>query len=323
MTQSELKLMYGKIKKANQLLEEQAIKEGIDITSPQYDTLVAKVRNNVLQKNGFTLSQYQEADAQMKADKQKEKDKGDATFKQVMGQVKQLKGEKGEKGDTGEEGIQGEQGVQGEQGERGEKGENGRDGINGLDGKNGKDGRDGRDGRDGVDGQSYNPLDFNAIVEKVSKIPQKEDLEEYVKETVGYSLKASTEIMGMPNFRKLAMGLRNDIDQLQIQVNKGGGGGTGYSIENLSSQISAGNVTFTAVHFPVYLVVDNGTCFANEDFTISGDDVIGYTIVMSFPPTTSIRDFYGGGGSTPTVDYLTDSNGNILTDSNGSPLTVN
>ena len=224
MTQSELKLMYGKIKKANQLLEEQAIKEGIDITSPQYDTLVAKVRNNVLQKNGFTLSQYQSADAQMKADKQKEKDKGDATFKQVMGQVKQLKGEKGEKGDTGEEGIQGEQGVQGEQGERGEKGENGRDGINGLDGKNGKDGRDGRDGRDGVDGQSYNPLDFNAIVEKVSKIPQKEDLEEYVKETVGYSLKASTEIMGMPNFRKLAMGLRNDIDQLQIQVNKGGGG---------------------------------------------------------------------------------------------------
>jgi hypothetical protein len=101
------------------------------------------------------------------------------------------------------------------------------------------------------------------------------------------------------------------------------GSGTGYSIENLSSQISAGNVTFTAVHFPVYLVVDNGTYFANEDFTISGDDVIGYTIVMSFPPTTSIRDFYGGGGSTPTVDYLTDSNGNILTDSNGSPLTVN
>jgi hypothetical protein len=286
MTQSELKLMYGKIKKANQLLEEQAIKEGIDITSPQYDTLVAKVRNNVLQKNGFTLSQYQSADAQMKLDRQRAKEADVSKIDNIMKQVQQIKGEKGDKGDTGEEGIQGEQGVQGEQGERGEKGENGRDGINGLDGKNGKDGRDGRDGRDGVDGQSYNPLDFNAIVEKVSKIPQKEDLEEYVKETVGYSLKASTEIMGMPNFRKLAMGLRNDIDQLQIQVNKGGGGGV--STWSTPPESPDGTITVFTVgaSAPTDVVSDGALMFAPTAYSF---DINTGTITFINSPVNTVK----------------------------------
>ena len=301
MAPNQLKAIYQKIKTANRLLEEQALKEGVDVTSPQYDTLKERVRDNVLEKNGFNLTQYIQADAQMKAEKQAAKEADTSKIDNIMKQVQQLKGEKGDTGEQGIQGERGEQGIQGEQGAQGEKGDRGENGLNGIDGKNGKDGRDGRDGRDGVDGQSYNPSDFNAIVEKVSRIPQKEDLEEFVKETVGYSLKASTEIMGMPNFRKLAMGIRGDLDALQIQVNKGGGGGTGYSIETPSGTVDGSNVTFTVTNTPVFVMGDGVMYFNNAGYTISGT-----TVTMDSPPSYSIRSFYGGSNaSVPITRTLT------------------
>jgi hypothetical protein len=223
MNTQDLKKMYGLIKKAYGLLDEQALKEGIDITSPQYDALKTRARINILKKWGFTNEQYQEAHDNFQNEK-------NPSLGDMIG-----KGDKGDQGDKGDEPsderlvslikpLITEQ-VKGEPGKDGKDGKDGITPIKGIhysDGKDGQHGRDGFDGKDGIDGTSFDPKMFDDLKARIDAIPPIETIQESVKIETGEQLQNAINILGMPDFRKLAMGLRGDIDSLTNIVNSGG-----------------------------------------------------------------------------------------------------
>lgn len=65
MTIKDFKKLGRLLKTIYQELEREAINEGIDLMSPEYDELVAKAREKVLANAGFTLEEYREAKAKV------------------------------------------------------------------------------------------------------------------------------------------------------------------------------------------------------------------------------------------------------------------
>lgn len=65
MTTAEFKKIARLLKKVYQELEQEAISEGISTLSPEYDQLVAKAREKVLESQGYTLQEYREAKAKV------------------------------------------------------------------------------------------------------------------------------------------------------------------------------------------------------------------------------------------------------------------
>lgn len=61
MTSQEFKKVARVIKAILKEIESQAIAEGIDITSTEYEKLVARARLGILKKSGFTLEEYQQS----------------------------------------------------------------------------------------------------------------------------------------------------------------------------------------------------------------------------------------------------------------------
>jgi len=61
MTTSEFKKIGRLLKVAYKELEEQALKEGIDILSDTYEEMIDATRDAVLSKYGFSLAEYREA----------------------------------------------------------------------------------------------------------------------------------------------------------------------------------------------------------------------------------------------------------------------
>lgn len=81
--------------------------------------------------------------------------------------------------------------------------------------------------------------------------------------------------------------------QNPLSVVGGGGGGSAYSIETPSGSVNGSNVTFTVTQTPVYLVSDGATYFDGAGYTI-----VGLTVTMTVAPTSFIRNFYAGSGTT-------------------------
>lgn len=65
MTTSEFKKIARLLKEAYKELEEEALKNGVNLLSKEYDELQAKVREAVLNSQGFTLEEYREAKAKV------------------------------------------------------------------------------------------------------------------------------------------------------------------------------------------------------------------------------------------------------------------
>jgi len=65
MKTAEFKKIARLLKEVYQEIEKEALKEGINILSPEYDQLIAKARERVLENAGFTLQQYREAKAKV------------------------------------------------------------------------------------------------------------------------------------------------------------------------------------------------------------------------------------------------------------------
>lgn len=76
-------------------------------------------------------------------------------------------------------------------------------------------------------------------------------------------------------------------------VGGGGGGGGGFSIETPTGSVNGSNVTFTVTQTPVYIVSDGTTYFDGAGYTIAG-----LTVTMTVAPSSFIRNFYGGSGTT-------------------------
>ncbi len=65
MTPKDFKKIAVLLKRAYAEVQEEALNSGIDILSPEYDELIGKVRLAILEQAGFTLEQYQEIKAKI------------------------------------------------------------------------------------------------------------------------------------------------------------------------------------------------------------------------------------------------------------------
>jgi hypothetical protein len=103
------------------------------------------------------------------------------------------------------------------------------------------------------------------------------------------NLAYNIDILGMPNFRKLAMGLRQDLDALQEQVNSLPAGGSGWTIETPTGSLydqdtASGGTSFTSSDTAVAVFADGATYFNGCGCIISGT-----SITMDNPVTQFIR----------------------------------
>ncbi len=270
MNSAQFKKTARLLKVAYQQLEEQAITEGYDMQSPGYDQLVQKVRQTVISKAGFTVAEYEAAKADMKA-------QADGAPLADL-----IKSSKGDKGDTGPAGAQGPAGKDGKDGKDGVQGPMGPQGVAGPKGDTGEMGPPGMSGKDGV---SYDPTEFQTLKERVALMPKEQDYVEIVKKEVGYGIKAATEINGMPNWRKLAMGLQGDIDVLKSLV----GLSAGFSIETPAGTVDGVNTSFTVGHTPKVVIIDGISKVSGNGYTYAGGII---TVDSDAPPVAFIRSLY-------------------------------
>jgi len=202
MTTAELKKVMRLLKTVFAKIQEQALIDGIDITSPQYDELINRVREATLAKKGFTLEEYRAAKADFAAERKQTKVKTADELKAVVDKVLEIKGQVGERG------------PQGDRGEKGDKGDRGPKGDKGDRGPKGKDGRDGRDGRDGEDIPETTVAYLEERIDSI-KIPDPVDMqkiEDWSRNLFAELFEHNINTLGMPDFRKLAMGIRADVD---------------------------------------------------------------------------------------------------------------
>jgi hypothetical protein len=107
----------------------------------------------------------------------------------------------------------------------------------------------------------------------------KTELENYLSANLEYNI----DILGMPNFRKLAMGLQGQIDELRASSSTSGGTG----VETPTGSVDGSNVTFTVANTPKFVVTEQGIIVENVGYTLSG-----LTITMNIAPVQFIRSIY-------------------------------
>lgn len=221
MTTSEFKRIARLLKTVYAEIEKEAIQTGIDITDPKYQILLDKARENILEKNGFTLDEYNQAKAELETTRKSEKSTSESKLDSVFEKIDMVKGKDGEQGIQGEKGEKGDKGDKGDRGERGEKGDKGDKGDRGDVGPKGDKGDKGEPGKDFDDATvGYLEDKINSI-----KIPEPIDvdaLKDEITSEFQERLEENINILGMPDFRKLAMGLQSQIDEVRATP-----GGTG------------------------------------------------------------------------------------------------
>jgi len=155
------KSQYIEVKKYIRDLEDRAIKEGIRLSSPDYN----KILSLKIKELGYSLKEYEDF---------------------------YNKENKGDKGDTGPPGPAGKDGKDGLPGKDGKPGKPGKSGSPGKDGKNGKDGKAGKDGKDGIAGEPGEPCEPG----KPGKDGKSIDSKKLKKELKAYIDKVLTPGMG-------------------------------------------------------------------------------------------------------------------------------
>ena len=239
-------------------MEDEALEKGEDITLPEFQAVIEKLLNN----RGFTLEEYEEFENPEPEDKPLK----------IEG-VSQLKGDKPTKEELKELIIQLKDFLKGESGKIGNDGKVGEPGKPGKDGKKGKDGKDGKDGKiifrgkEGVPGKQGVPgIDGKSV--------SKEEIEEVVKEGISV-FERNINLAGMPDFRKLAMGLQQQIDGVRASV----------TTDTLTAQCDGSNKVFTTTKSITSLILaylNGGLVLEGDGLTITGTK----EITLDFAPTT-------------------------------------
>lgn len=210
MTLPELKKVMGFLKEAY---------SGLNVTeleklTPEYQEAISIIREKVLASQGFTLEEYRIAKNEYKQSLEANSSK--KLFDRVLGKESIVKGDKGDPGNNGSPGLKGDKGDPGPKGDTGNPGPKGDKGDK------------------GDPGQSYDPATIGYLEDKIDsiKIPEQIDvvaLKEEVKNIFGEMFKHNIDTLGMPDFRKLAMGLQAQIDESRNNQTSGAvwGGITG------------------------------------------------------------------------------------------------
>jgi hypothetical protein len=87
MTPSQWKKIARLLKEAYKELEQEAVKAGFGVTSPEYEALANKLREAVLKREGFTMEEYEMAANEVKESRQKKDVHHTDTIRTTLGLV--------------------------------------------------------------------------------------------------------------------------------------------------------------------------------------------------------------------------------------------
>jgi hypothetical protein len=124
-----------------------------------------------------------------------------------------------------------------------------------------------------------------AIKEKI--IPEPADMEKFREELRSefeISLAKSTNVMDMPNFRKLAMGLQTQIDEVRAIAEQDSGGGVG-AWSTCPEAANGSNQVFTVGATAPTDVVSGSLYFEGDDYTFAA----GQITFINIQPVNPVR----------------------------------
>lgn len=133
-----------------------------------------------------------------------------------------------------------------------------------------------------------NPIyaELGYIQDKIDNLPQVEtpDIEKMKQdirnEFMDY-LDKNINVLGMPDFRKLAMGLQAQIDEVRNTTPTSSGSLT---VTIPTGDVDGSNVSFTVVSQPAFVISDGITYFDGAGYSYGA-----LSITMDIPPSNSIR----------------------------------
>lgn len=301
MTTQQFKKLGRLLKQVYAELEAEALKEGVSTLSPEYDILITKAREKVLESQGFTLQEYREAKAKVagfsQADLVEETEKIDEKIStKVVEEVNRII-------------------------ER----------VNKLEQKHIPDEAEIAQISHEVSKeyivppQITNQIVKETIIEQpitvkeeyddselkklLSEIPKPYDdtaIKEYFHNYFNENFKKNIDMLGMPDFRKLAMGLRGDIDRISNASDL-----SGY----LTSATAASTyVPYTGATTDVDLGAHNFTVDTNTFFVDATNNRVG---VGNIAPSvaldvTGAGQFGTAGATTSQLTVLGGSGGNSM-----------
>ena len=296
MTSSQFKRIGQFLKKAYAELETAAVNEGIIPGSVEFEALRDKIRDATLSRAGFTIEEYRQAKEELEKQRNIPKDSGLDSLEGLF-----FKGRDGKDGSSPDK----EEIIRevlskipvpknGKDGISPDKEEIVREVISKLPNKEEilrevvskiPPPKEGPPGKDGV---SHDPNEVRMLALKIQELQVKEPefiekLREELSQATEQRLSKAIDILGMPNFRKLAMGLRQDIDYL-LSVGVGGG-----SVEIPSGTVNGVNTDFTVTHTPKYVIIDNLYKMEGFGYTYSGGTI---TTDTDGAPVVFIRSIY-------------------------------
>jgi hypothetical protein len=276
MTTAEFKKIARTLKEVYKQIEAEALAEGISLLSPEYDQLIAIARERVLEAAGYTLQEYREAKAKVSGFSQADLvDHTERTAADIDAALKAIEQEANRHIPTQEE-------------------------IEAI-------------AKRVAEAVVKPPQIINQIVkettiekpkivketvkikeeyndkplrEEIKKVKEKVDsikipeafnpkgLEEKFEAYVAQSFKKNIDTLGMPDFRKLAMGLQEQIDSIERSV------AINFIIDGGGSAITTGVKGF--VDIPYDMTITGWKVFADQ----TGDIVVDVwkDIYANFPP---------------------------------------
>jgi len=213
---------YKNLKKIIDKVEDEALTEGIDITSSDFQYIIKEL----LKKKGFSSMEYEEAEAEAEAEEETIKKEEAEKEAYVSKSLSMFKGLKGKDGNDGQRGPMGLKGDTGERGPIGLTGKQGPQGIKGVQGKSGKTFLRGKQGEKGEKGDKGDSVDIKKI-----KTDNNKFIETQIEAQIGSPLfgKRVLEISVeeqekiIEPVRRGLMGVRGEIGRLSNLISEGGG----------------------------------------------------------------------------------------------------
>lgn len=299
MTTTEFKKVARSLKVAYEELNKEALVSSVSIFSPQYKEARDLVRAAVLKENGFTIEEYDIVRNQLEAERLAKKDTP-SDVSQILEKVATLKGDKGDDGanPSKEELVALFKEILPEV-------------IPQFIPKPSiinkivkettiekptivKETRVETINSKYDDTLVRSELDYlNDKVDSLGKLSREKDeavrneLKQFFHDYFSENFKHNIDIMGMPDFRKLAMGLRQDIDALRSTSTSSSG--TGVTLETPSGTPNGVLTTFTVLNTPKFICVDGLNKFETLHYTYLAGTI---TITDGVPPNGYIISFY-------------------------------
>lgn len=321
MKARDFKTIARILKQAYAELEKEAINEGVDILSAEFDQIKANLRLRILEKHGFTLDQYREA-------KKKVVGFSESTVIDTMDEVKGFEGKLNQSLSELPH-IHSEEEIREIAEEEARKhvkppqitNEIVKE-VTRIEPRIVKE----TTIEKVVEEKSYNegPIldEIEGLKEAVKTIKDTdiESMKEEIRSDFSKYFKKNIDILGMPDFRKLAMGLQAQIDDFSggghviedegtpltqrdnlnftgagVSVTDSGGktvvtingGGGGVNVETPTGTVDGSNADFTVSNEPTWVVSDGVTYFDGAGYSYAAG-----SLTMDIPPSQYIRSIY-------------------------------